>query len=357
MRRPVLVEAPEADRLEGAPHPRHATQLFGHHAAERALLDGFRSGALAHAWLIGGPEGIGKATLAWRFAKFLLAHPDPRAPAVVAARDLSVVDGDPEARRATALTHANLRLVRRAYDAKQKKLTTVVRVDDLREALGLFQGTSGAQGWRVCILDSADDLNASSANALLKVIEEPPPHSVFLVVAHRPGQVPVTLRSRCRKLTLAPLADTDVAGAIRSLGPPWSEVGPAHLGAAVASAGGSVRLALGLLDEGKARARGRLASLFARLPAVDWREVHALADGLVAREASDDFDILLGSTFDWLDAGVRAAAGQGRLARGAALAQAFEAIRERAREADALNLDKRALILSIFGDLAAATRA
>src|SRR5271165_1434055 len=119
-------DLPESDAFAGAPHPRFAERFVGHKAAEAELVSAYREGRLAHAWLIGGPEGVGKATLAWRFARFLLANPDPAAPAVRGARDLSVDPKSPAARHLAALAHPDFALVRRHWQADRKKFASEI---------------------------------------------------------------------------------------------------------------------------------------------------------------------------------------------------------------------------------------
>ena len=239
MKPPAGEAAPESDRFDEAPHPRLTQALVGHAEAERTLLDGYRTGRLAHAWLIGGREGIGKATLAWRFARFVLAHPDPATPAVQDAASLSVAPDHPVARRLAAGSMSDVFVLRREWNDKVKpaKFFTEIRIDDVRRAIGLFQRAASAGGWRICIVDCAEDLNASSANALLKLIEEPPPRCLFLIVSHKPAQVLATIRSRCRRLLLQPLGADAIAAAMRALGPPWSQQGVDAIAAAAASAG------------------------------------------------------------------------------------------------------------------------
>ncbi len=201
----------EPDRLGIHPHPREAPRLIGHDEAKEAILSGLRQGRLHHAWLIGGPEGIGKATFAYQVAKRLLGGQPASAG----------FDSDPNAqasRLVAQLAHPDLMVLRRQYEPDKKKVSTVINVETARRALDLFGSTSGAGGWRVCIVDSAEDLNASSANALLKVLEEPPPKSIFLIVAHQPQRVLATIRSRCRKLALRPLSDEQILGVLRQIG-------------------------------------------------------------------------------------------------------------------------------------------
>lgn len=348
---------PESDRLPDAPHPRETEHLFGHAGAEAEFLDAYREGRLPQAWLIGGREGIGKATLAWRVARFLLANPDPRLPAVQRATNLHVPLDHPAARRIVAQSHADVVVLRREWDPKSKKHFTEIRIDDVRKAIDMFHRAASEGGWRIAIVDCAEDLNRSSANALLKIIEEPPPRSLFLVVAHRPAATMPTIRSRCRRLVLSPLADADVVAAIEAMedGP---EASGKEIAAAAARAAGSVRDALMLLESASVGLADDVERLLGKLPAIDWRAVHALADTTQGREGAEVFEALMSLVFDWIDARVRAAAGAGASPRSLApLAQVWEKIAASARETQALNLDRRPLVLSMFADLSAAVSA
>jgi DNA polymerase III subunit delta' len=342
---------PEADRFEDAPHPREISELVGHAEAERALLDAYKTNRLPHAFIIGGEPGIGKATLAWRLVRFILAHPDPAS--VNTVRDLAVEPNHPAARRIVALSHSNVFLLRREWNEKTKRHFTEIRVDDVRQAIHMFQRSAGTEGYRICIVDCADELNRSAANALLKLVEEPPPRSLFLIIAHRPGLVPPTLRSRCRTLLLRPLSTDEILTVIDKLGEPWAQADPARRGAAAERAQGSVSAALRLLAEDGLE-RDRLVNrLLDNLPALDWRAVHVLADQVAGRDNEAEFDRLMASIIGWIDARLHSEAARGAR-RLAPLAEVWEKAAEAAREAEVMNLDKRPLILSIFADLAAA---
>ncbi len=343
---------PESDALEGAPHPRATLDFFGNAAAERDLLDAYRARRLPQTWILGGPEGVGKATLAWRFARFLLAHPDPAAPDVAAAIDLSVPRDHPIVGKMNALALGDLAVLRREWNSKVKppRPFSEIRVEDVRAATRMFHMASSSGGWRVCVVDSAEDLNRSSANALLKLIEEPPPRSLFMFVSQRPGQILPTIRSRARLLMMRPLANDEVARAISALGEPWSEFG-GGIAAACGLAGGSVRRALNLLDPDRLAFERRIDGVLKNLPRVDWKGVHDIADkcGLISQ--IDEYETLIARCLDWLDERVREDAPVERLKP---YADAWEKARGRIREAEALNLDKRALILLVFNDLAEA---
>jgi DNA polymerase-3 subunit delta' len=349
---------PDSDALDGALHPRANTALFGHEAAEAEFLEAFRQGRMPQAWLIGGREGIGKATFAWRAARFVLARPDPRLPAVARAHDLFTSEEEPAARRIVARAHPDVACLRREWDAKTKKHYTEIRVDDVRKTLGMFHHAAGAGGWRVAVVDSADDLNTAGANALLKMIEEPPPRSLFFIIAHRPARVLPTIRSRCRRLTLHPLTAEAAAQAIRAQGEDWADHAQDDLLRAAQRAGGSVGDAMRLLAQGALGMAERTEAELARLPDMNVRRVMALADASYGRDGQEAFETLLAGVFDWLGRSVRERAQEpGAVQRLAPLAQVWEKIAASARETQALNLDRRPLVLSIFSDLSDAVRA
>src|ERR1700677_2622564 len=196
-----------------AVHPRETTALSGHREAELALLNAYRSGRIPHAWLIGGPLGIGKATLAYRMARFVLAHRNPLSSQVQEAETLYLDPSDPVARHVAAGAHGSLLTLERSLNDKGV-MRTVITVDETRETISFFGSTAAAEGWRVCIVDTVDELNPNAANALLKILEEPPQQSLFLLVSHAPGRVLPTILSRCRRLPLRPLAKPDVIRAV-----------------------------------------------------------------------------------------------------------------------------------------------
>ena len=189
-----------------APPPRANPRLLGHHAAEATLLEALRGGRMHHAWLITGPEGVGKATLAFRFARRLLAGASD-------SDSLALDPSHPVFRRVAVGSHADLLTIERAYDPKRKRLRTQIAVDDVRKINGFMGLTAAEGGWRVVVVDGAEDMNGPSANALLKVLEEPPPRAVILMVCSAPGRLLPTIRSRCRRLRLSALNDADMARA------------------------------------------------------------------------------------------------------------------------------------------------
>ncbi len=344
-------DLPEADVLSGAPHPRHATSLIGHRAAEQELLSAYREGRLAHAWLIGGREGIGKATLAWRFARFVLANPDPAATAVRQARDLSVEAGHPAARLLAGLAHPDFALIRREWQGATKRLASEISVEAVRLGLQVFHLSAAFGGWRIAIVDSAEDLNRSSANALLKMVEEPPQRSLILVVSHRPGQVLATIRSRCRLLPLQPLTEEEIVEAVASLGPPWSDAPHDKIAAAAKRASGSVREALVRLAPESDGAGALIDSIVAGLPRPDPRAVARLAEAIGGRAGEETYRAFHRELYDWLASYARDFAPPfGEIEEIGVL---WDRIRAAERETEALNLDRKLHVLALIAEIGA----
>src|SRR3569832_1235866 len=174
-------------------HPRETSALFGLCVAVVALLFAYRSGRIAHAWLLGGPQGIGKATLAYRMARFVLANRDPNAPAVRAAESLAVDSDDHAARLVTSGAHGGLLTLERSANDKGV-MRTVITVDETRETIGFFGSTAAVEGWRVCSVDTVDELNPIAAYALLMILDEPPQQSLFLLISHAPSRVLASIK-------------------------------------------------------------------------------------------------------------------------------------------------------------------
>src|SRR3954469_5489428 len=346
------MSARQRDPEMATAHPRQTTELFGHRDAEAALMNAYRSGRIPHAWLIGGPAGIGKATLAYRMARFVLAHRNPLGSEVERAETLWVDPSDPVASRVATGAHGGLLTLERSLNDKGV-LRTVITVDETRETISFFGSTAAAEGWRVCIVDTVDELNANAANALLKVLEEPPRQSLFLLVSHAPARVLPTIQSRCRKLPLRPLAVGEVIGAAAQAAQlPLDD--PA-LAQAAAAAEGSVARALTLLGGDALKLHQRTAALLGALPRVDPRELHALGDALGPSDRAA-LAAFIDSVDRWVSERLRAddANANANLARLARLAEVWEKINRAARDTAEYNLERKPLVFSVFGLLAEA---
>ena len=342
---------PESDACENAPHPRMTDTLFGQHEAEQELLSAYRGGKLPHAWILGGEKGIGKATLAWRFARFILCNPDPTRPAVQQARSLAVDPANAIVHRIQALGHGDVHVLRREWNEKTKKFFSDISADNVRGAIHIFQRAASEGGYRIVILDSAEDLNATSANALLKMIEEPPERSLFLIIAHRPNQLLPTIRSRCRKLLLRSLTDADCSAALQAFYRE-GQGGPAR--AAIEHAHGSVSRALKLLSGSSLDLHRHLTSILAALPDVRWNDVHAIADQVVGRSNDEAFETWVELVQDWITMKIQM---PGQTARTLMpWADVWSGIEAQIRETEIYNLDRRPLVLNIFSELAKAAQ-
>lgn len=343
-----MSEILSGDVLPGAPHPREQTQLFGHAAVEADLIGDFRAGRLPHALLIGGLEGIGKATLAYRLARMALAGG-----VTPGVHTLDMPASHPVFRQVASMSHPDLLVLRRAPEAGEEKIPTVIPAEMVRRVRTFFGATAAAGGWRVCIVDSVDDLNAFGANALLKTLEEPPPRALFLLITHAPGRVLPTIRSRTRLLRLRPLATGDVLAALDHLKGEVEGLDDAALPAAAEASGGSVRRALVL-----ARGEGmevRMATLRAleQLPRPRPEDLHALGARLQG-DRTDGLDLFIEAVSDYVaERATREGEARHRLVR---LGEVWEKVRRSAAEADVFNLDRKALVFRIFADLAEAVR-
>jgi DNA polymerase-3 subunit delta' len=332
------------------PLPRETAVLFGHEAAERGFLTAYRSGRIPHAWLIGGEAGIGKATLAYRVARFVLAHPDPMGAAVETATSLALDPAHPTARRVAGNAHTDLLVLERT-PGDTGKLRTVITVDQVRRLISFFGSTAGEGGWRVCVVDSADELKYPEAsNALLKMLEEPPPRSLFLVVSHAPGRLLPTIRSRCRRLTLKPLGQGDVVRAATAALD--ADAADPIIAKAAEAARGSVARAIALAGGPVSALREKVAALLAALPATDPLALHALGEQL-DRGDRGLLEVFVGAVRDFLSSRLDAPGSD--LARLARTADLWERLNRSARDVETYNLERKPLVFAMFGLLAEAS--
>ncbi|MEG6509723.1 DNA polymerase III subunit delta' [Methyloligella sp. 2.7D] len=357
------VKTDEPDRLAGFAAPREVAKVFGHEGPAQEFMDALASGRLHHGWLLTGPEGVGKATLAYALARRLLAQnhaerggdpDDPGAPLFV---------------QIAGKAHPNLLVLTRTYNPKTKRFMQWISVDEVRRLRGFLGATAAESGWRVVIVDRADELNQSAANALLKALEEPPPNTVFLLLANAEGRLPATIRSRCRSLRLSPLEMAPLRQAVeQGLALSDRDASPDALETALSLSEGSVRLALELATgEGIGLYRDIL-SAFAGLPALDGVWLHSEADRLSSPANVERFELFFALLLGLMERLIRhAATGHGasndeeaaiaaRLLSSSNLkawAEAWEAITKSKAEVLGLNLDRGLLLVESFGRLQA----
>jgi len=329
--------------LDGAVPPARNPHLYGHRSAEDFLARSYRSGKGHHAILIEGPEGIGKATLAFRFANHVLSHPDPEA----APDHLSDPDpNSPVSRQIASGASHNLLHLTRPVDEKTGKVKTAITVDEVRKAGHFFSQTSGTGNWRIVIIDPADDLNRNAANAILKILEEPPRRALFIVLSHAPGKLLPTIRSRCQSLKLSPLSDEDLSKALAGLGMPLEGGRTEEI---VLSMGkGSVAQALKLLNYGGTEIIAAFNEVMAADGPTARKAMHRLADVLSGKESDVIFGFFLEHLSDYLVARAREAAFAGDLPTADRQARLVSDIAEKITVAQAYNLDRKQTILSIL---------
>ena len=324
--------------------PRETSVLFGHAEAERALLEAYKSGRIPHAWLIGGPPGIGKATLAYRLARFVLAHPDPRRRRCRRRHRSPSMPTHPVARRIAAQAQGDLLVLERVINEQTGKLYTVIRVDDVRRSVPFFGSTAGEGGWRIAIVDAVDELQREGANALLKVLEEPPPRALLLLVSHAPGP-----RAADHPLALpAAAAAAARRGRCGARGcrrdrprrrrrrrcrrqPPRPKA--------------ASRARIGLLDGAALALRQRVLDLFAQLPEPDPRALHALGDALGGSEPQT-LAAFMDMVNGWLSARLSGAQAPARTM--ARIAEIWEKVNRAARDVETYNLERKPLVFAVF---------
>ena len=247
--------------------PRTNTRLIGHEAAEATLMHDFESGKLAHGWLISGPRGIGKATLAYRFARTLLAGEH--------AADMH--DEHPIFKRIVAGSHTDLLVVEQIYDEKKEEKAREISVDQAREIAQFLSLTPGESQWRVVIIDSVDALGTSGANAILKILEEPPPQTVLLLISHNPSRLLPTIRSRCRSLKLKSLEKSQFTSVMRHISPSLDSTEIRALAQLSAMSPG---VALELHAQAALEIYEKILDIMSAMPTPDATSIHAFAEAM-----------------------------------------------------------------------------
>ncbi|OYY46175.1 MAG: hypothetical protein B7Y08_03300 [Rhodospirillales bacterium 24-66-33] len=354
------------------PPPWRNDRLVGHEEAERTMLAAQQSGRLHHAWLLTGPRGIGKATLAWRFARFLLAGQDQGGLFGGGPESLDVPVDAPGRHLVDARSHPDLFHLRRSLNRDTGRMRAEIAVDDVRDLGGFMHMTPAMGKARVAIVDAADEMNRNSANAVLKILEEPPPNAVLLIVAHAPGRLLPTIRSRCRRLAMQPLSEDAVVDLLGTHAP---ETKSEEKRALARLAEGSIGRALELGAAGSLDLYREMVEVLATLPDLDMPRLHAFAERFAKRgeEANADWRSLNYLFDGWLKGLLRQAALtteaapvvpmesglQARLLATASFDRWMTASEEVANlfaRADAVNLDRKQTVMGSFLKLQSATR-
>ena len=353
---------PESDRIGELPHPRERFDLFGHAAAARTLATAARSGRLHHAWIVAGPKGVGKATLAWRFARALLTHGAANCP-----DDLAVPENSPVARQVSALAHPDLIVVRRPWDQDKKRFKTELPVEEVRRLHGFFARHASQGGARVAIIDSADDMSRSAQNALLKILEEPPSQALLLLVSHAPGGLLPTTRSRCRQLTLRKLDNEAMDYAVMELAPSVDHKSRTLL---AALADGAPGRALELAEADAPTTYREMSELLQTLPRLNGARLFAFAEKVARAPVERGLALFVALLSQTMERALRGAyapvnpvPGEDALLRHLRatisterLSDVWETLNADASRAEDLNLDKKQLVLNAFFAMEAASQ-
>ncbi len=355
---------PEPDRIEGAPHPRETPVIFGQQRAQDDFLEAYNTGRLHSGWLITGPRGVGKATLAWKIATFLLAEDAGGGmfgDLPPAATSLDISPDNPNAALVQSGAHPRLSVVKRPYNYDTKKLRQEITVDAVRGLKDFFHMSAADGGRRVVIVDAADEMNRNAANAILKELEEPPADTTILLIAHQPSRLLPTIRSRCRELRCARLHGDDLAKALDQAGVTIQNIdGLATL--ADGSAGDAIRL----IRQDGLQTYAALVQLFDGLPQMNRPAALKLAESCSARGAETHYALVLDLMDQFLSRTARAglfgepplqaapheARLLARLSPNQAAAQAWAQLQQdltgRVRHGKAVNLDPASLILDMI---------
>ncbi len=323
---------------EPPPHPREVFTYEGGEGVEAEFLDALRRERLHHAWLLCGPEGVGKATFAYRAARRLLgARPDP---------DYGLLGSSPDDhvnRMIIAGSHPDFLVLEREVEGD--KVKKFISVDAARTLPEFFAKTPSQAAYRVAIVDAADDMNINAANALLKTLEEPPERGVLFLVAHAPGRLMATIRSRCRRLTFQPWPEEAVAGFLRAR----SDLPAEQVAAVAGMARGAPGRALTLATS-EALAMDAAARALVEGDPPGEAELLSVADRFRGTEGQRRFDLFLDRLAEAVRAHVTDGVAAGAVERWATL---WDRLARAPGEAEALNLDRADVFWSLLAELKA----
>ena len=271
---------PQADQAPGCPHPREVFDLIGHENIERDFAALYDADTLHHAWLLTGPKGIGKATLAYRMIRRVLGG----VPQTVG--QLDVPETDTVAKRIRSLGHGDFLLIRCPYDLKTKKLRSQILISEIRKVSQFFAKKASEGGWRVCLIDSADEMNPSATNALLKTLEEPPEKCLIILLSKTPGRLLPTIRSRCKTVNLRAVPKAQIKTWAQAI----TNSSADDIQNALTLAGGTPGMVLALLNHADDLLRP-LQTFLASFPRPNTELVHRISDKLALVSANDSFDL------------------------------------------------------------------
>jgi len=337
--------APEQyDTIPGVPEPRENPRLFGHKETADLLASAYRTGRLHHALLLSGTHGIGKATFAFHLAHHLLRYPRPED----APEALAIPDPDtPLFRQVASGSHPALLHLARPYNEKTKTFRSALTVDEIRRVSRFLSMTSHDGGYRIVVVDCADDMNTNAANALLKNLEEPPQRTLFVLIAHSAGALLPTIRSRCQTVRMRPLGKGALLEVLSTLETDLP-ADPKALDALAEKANGSARAAILLTQFGGFEITEALENAVnAAKP--DIAAAYRLADAVSGKDQAIQFSLFNNGALELIEARAAQAADKGDVASAGRLGALWQDLRRQMIETDAFNLDRRQHVVSVVG--------
>lgn len=344
--------APEQhDSLPEIPEPSENPALYGHEEAAAMLASTYRAGKLHHGLIFAGPQGVGKATLAFHLAHHILKHP-------VAEEAPETLDApDPQSslfRQIAQDAHPSVLHLTRPVRTDGKGFKTAVTVDEIRRVNRFLSMTAHDGGYRIVIVDPADDMNTNAANALLKNLEEPPARTLFILITHQLGRLLATIRSRCQTIKLGPLGGEALNSILSSFEAGVPE-GAAARAALAVRAGGSARAAILLTQYGGLEI-AETVNRIANTQKLDIAEAHKLADAVSGRDQAIQFELFNNAVLDEIAAAARRAAETGDGYRADALSELWQEISELITDTETYNLDRKQHVLGLLQRLHGALR-
>lgn len=331
------------DTLPDVPEPAENLNLSGHQDIVRQSIAAYRAGKLHHALLLGGPQGIGKATFAFHFARYLLQFPDP----ADASDELTAANPQsPLVRQLATGAHPAVLYLTRPRGLKDGTFKTEITVGEIRRVNRFLSMTSHDRSNRVVIVDPVDDLNRNAANALLKNLEEPPSRTFFLLIAHSPGRVLKTIVSRCQSVRFSALDPDTLYSVLDRL--------PLEM-----PADGKTRSMLAELSKGSARNAvlltqfggfeiSQAADQVLDSPVFDARKAHEVASAIGGRDQKIQFDIFNQHLLDRVASTARQAANSGNTADAAQFGDLWQETSQNISETDIYNLDRKQHAVSLL---------
>ena len=290
------------------PAPRQTATLIGHEKVEAKLANTFEYGRMAHALLLAGPRGIGKATLAYRFARHVLSSSTPDMKTMFTEKSdkrLTLSPDNEVFARVASGGHADLLVLEKGINPRTGRLRGEITVDKARQLGRFLCLTPVESSWRICIVDAVDEMNLNAANAILKSIEEPPPRTILILVSHAPGRLSATIRSRCQQLNLRPLSQQNFRTVIKTVHP---ELKKSEIITLAQLSEGSPGRALVIAELDGIQLYQTLVSILITVPAIDFESVHAFADELSRKGSEGRFNLAMELLLGWLSCLVRTGA-------------------------------------------------